>query len=153
MAEEIEAFPEKGGNSTWMKVHGTGYIRLAIQNREADVYIYLIDIWGLRICIRKLCNLRGKRRLHSKSLGFATGEIVDVFGNIRPGPRFFMNFRNKLIFYGEELLAPRANPSWRGTPCRLSATAYSIFPAILRPLRPLHSQPEDASCCCDKGPT
>jgi len=30
-------------------------------------------------------------------------------------------------FYGEELLAPRPTPNWRTTPCRLSATAYSIY--------------------------
>jgi hypothetical protein len=29
---------------------------------------------------------------------------------ICPGPRLLMNFRNKLIFYGEELLAPRPTP-------------------------------------------
>jgi hypothetical protein len=33
-----------------------------------------------------------------------------------------------IIFFGEELLAPRPNPpSWRTTPCRLSATAYSKY--------------------------
>jgi hypothetical protein len=37
-----------------------------------------------------------------------------------------MKFRNRLIFYGEELLAQP--PSWRTTLCRLSATAY-IFAA------------------------
>ena len=38
-------------------------------------------------------------------------------------------FRNKTRFYDEELLAPRPNPHprWRTTPCRLSATAYSLF--------------------------
>jgi hypothetical protein len=37
---------------------------------------------------------------------------------IRPSPR-----PSKIIFYGKELLAP----SWRTTPCLLSATAYSIY--------------------------
>ena len=32
-----------------------------------------------------------------------------------------------LIFYGEELLAPRSIKSWGTTPCRLSATSYSIY--------------------------
>jgi hypothetical protein len=36
-------------------------------------------------------------------------------------------FRNKFIFYSEGLLAPRPTPSWRTTPCRLSAAAYSIY--------------------------
>jgi hypothetical protein len=66
-----------------------------------------------------------------------------------------MTFRNRLIFYGEELLAPRPTPSWRTTPCRLSATAYSIYlqlPSISGG-RLLHPQPEDAPCRGDKGPT
>jgi len=36
-------------------------------------------------------------------------------------------FRNMIRFYGGELLAPRQPPSWRTTPCQLSATAYSIY--------------------------
>jgi hypothetical protein len=36
------------------------------------------------------------------------------------------HFVTSYIFYGEGLLAPRPNPSWRSTHCRLSATAYSI---------------------------
>jgi hypothetical protein len=47
---------------------------------------------------------------------------------IRPGPRLHVIFRHKLIFYGEELLAPRPTPpSWLTAPCRLSATTYSIY--------------------------
>ena len=34
-------------------------------------------------------------------------------------------FLTELSSYGEELLAPRPTPSWRTTPCRLPATAYS----------------------------
>jgi hypothetical protein len=45
---------------------------------------------------------------------------------MRPVPRLHVRFRNKLIFYGEELLAHVQPPSWRTIPCRLSATAYSI---------------------------
>jgi hypothetical protein len=57
-------------------------------------------------------------------------------------------FRNKLISYGEELLAPRPTPSRRTTPFRLSATAYSIYSQL--PFIPggllLHLEPEDAPC-------
>jgi hypothetical protein len=52
---------------------------------------------------------------------------IIYYHRIRPGPRLLEHFRNKFIFYGEELLAP--TPSWRTTPCRLSATAYSIWRA------------------------
>jgi hypothetical protein len=61
-----------------------------------------------------------------------------------------VTFCNKLIFYGEELLAP----SWRTTPCQLSVTAYSIYRHLLSISGScvLHLQPEDAPCCGDKGP-
>jgi len=48
-------------------------------------------------------------------------------------------FRNMIRFYGEELLATPQPPSWRTTPCRLSATAYSIYlrlPSILEAVPP-----------------
>jgi len=48
-------------------------------------------------------------------------------------------FRNNIRFYAEELLQPRRTPSWRTTPCRLSATAYSIYsqlPSILETVPP-----------------
>jgi hypothetical protein len=56
-----------------------------------------------------------------------------------------MNFRNKLIFYGEQLLAHAQPPSWRTTPFRLSATAYSIYSQLpsISGGRLLHPQPKD----------
>jgi hypothetical protein len=53
-----------------------------------------------------------------------------------------------VIFYGEELLAPRPTPKLEGHP--LSAVRdclFNIFTATL------HPQPEDAPCCGDNGPT
>jgi hypothetical protein len=44
---------------------------------------------------------------------------------ICPGPRLLMNFRNKLIFYGEELLAPRPTPKLEYHP--LSAVRNCLF--------------------------
>jgi hypothetical protein len=41
--------------------------------------------------------------------------------------KLFETFRNHKNFYDEGLSAPRPTPSWRTTPCRLSATAYSIY--------------------------
>jgi len=52
---------------------------------------------------------------------------------------------NMVSFYGEELLAPRPTPSWRTNPCRLSATAYSIYswpPSLLKAV------PSSATCVC-----
>jgi hypothetical protein len=64
-----------------------------------------------------------------------------------------MNFRNKLIFYGEELLAPHPTP--KPEACRLSATAYSIYSQLPSRCggRLLQPQPEDAPCRGDKGRT
>jgi hypothetical protein len=72
---------------------------------------------------------------------------------IRPGPRLLVYFRNRLIFYGEELLAPR--PTRRTTACRLSATAYSIYSQLpfISGGRLLHPQPEDALCHGEKDPS
>jgi hypothetical protein len=69
-------------------------------------------------------------KLRSSSLcDFLQSPVTpSLFGpNILQCPRFLMNFRKKLIFYGEELLAPRPTPKLRTTPCRLSATDYSIY--------------------------
>jgi hypothetical protein len=64
------------------------------------------------------------------------------------------HFRNKLIFYGEELLDPRSTPKLEDYPCRLSATAYSIYSQLptISGGRLLHPQSEDAPCRADKGP-
>jgi hypothetical protein len=50
---------------------------------------------------------------------------------------------------------PHAKPlSWRTTPCRLSATAYSIYLQLpsISGAHLLHPHPEDVLCCGDKGP-
>jgi hypothetical protein len=51
---------------------------------------------------------------------------LDRLSNIHPRPRPFATLRNKLILYGEELLASRPTPSWRTALCWLSATAYAV---------------------------
>jgi hypothetical protein len=56
---------------------------------------------------------------------------------IHLGPRPFVTFRNTLIFYGEELLAPLPTPKLDDRP--LSAVSYclfNIFRATLHILRP-----------------
>jgi hypothetical protein len=48
-------------------------------------------------------------------------------------------FVTKIRFHGEELVAPLPSTRWRATPCRLSATAYSIYsqlPSILEDVPP-----------------
>jgi hypothetical protein len=63
------------------------------------------------------------------SLFHALGHYTEC---LRPRP--CVTFRNMLIFYGEELLAPRPTRNWRTTPRRLSATAirYTVtYPASM----------------------
>jgi len=58
------------------------------------------------------------------------------------------------FFYSEELLDLLHPPSWRTTPCRLSATACSIHSQLpsISGGRLLHPQHEDAPCRGNKGP-
>jgi hypothetical protein len=62
--------------------------------------------------------------------------------------------RNVIIFYGEELLAPRPTPKLEDHP--LSAVCdclFNVFAATLHNWRPfLHPQPEDAPCRGDMDP-
>jgi hypothetical protein len=56
-----------------------------------------------------------------------------------------------VIFYGEELLAPRPTPKLEDHP--LSAVRDCIFVATLHIWRPfLYPQPEDAPCLGDRDP-
>jgi hypothetical protein len=51
---------------------------------------------------------------------------------IRPGPRRLVVFRNKLIFYGEELLAPRPTPMLEDHPLlAVRDCLFNIFAATL----------------------
>jgi hypothetical protein len=60
----------------------------------------------------------------SFSYPFSVAEVVPTIGS---GPRLCRLYRNIIIFYGEELLAPRLTPKVEDPPCRLSATAYSMY--------------------------
>jgi hypothetical protein len=48
----------------------------------------------------------------------------------RGKPRHWYLLRDNVRFYGEQLSVSRPTPSWRTTPRRLSATAYSIYSHI-----------------------
>jgi hypothetical protein len=65
-------------------------------------------------------------------------------------PRLFQSFRNRLIFYGEKLLAPRPTPKLEDHPLLfVHGCLFNIFSASPHSCR----QPEDEPCCGDKGPT
>jgi hypothetical protein len=44
----------------------------------------------------------------------ATCPYLQLYQRISPGPRLCIVFRNMVIFYGEELLAPRPTPKLEG---------------------------------------
>jgi hypothetical protein len=63
-----------------------------------------------------------------------------IIQRISPCPRLLVNFRNKIIFYGEDLLAPRPTPKLEDHP--LSAIRdclFNIFSATLHIWRPFPS--------------
>jgi hypothetical protein len=71
-----------------------------------------------------------------------------------PCPRLLVNFRNKLIFYAEELLAPRPTSQAGGPPlvgCPRLLIQYIRKLLSISGGRLLHPQPEDAPCRGDKG--
>jgi hypothetical protein len=80
--------------------------------------------------------------------------LLKLYQRISPGPRLCQMFRNMVIVYGEELLAPRPTPKLKNHP--LSAVhdcLFNVFAATLRIRRPFfHSQPEDAPCRGDRDP-
>jgi hypothetical protein len=62
---------------------------------------------------------------------------------IRPGPRLFEHIRNKLIFYGEELLAPRPTPKLEDHP--LSAVRVCLFNIFAATLHTWRASPPSAT--------
>jgi hypothetical protein len=61
-------------------------------------------------------------------------------------------FRNIILFYGEDLLAPRPTPKLEDHPLlALRDCLFNVFAATLHNWRPfLHPQPEDAPCRGDR---
>jgi hypothetical protein len=77
-----------------------------------------------------------------------------LYQRISPGPRLRDLFRNMVIFYGEELLAPRPTPKLEDHPLStVRDCLFNVFAATLHIRRPfLHPQPENAPCCGDRDP-
>jgi hypothetical protein len=94
--------------------------------------IYLIFRDFFRYCPERTCpihtsNIPGtKYHIHFLSLrSFIQG--------IRPGPRLLVVFRNKLIFYGEQLLAPCPTPKVEDHPLlAVRDCLFNIFAGTLQ---------------------
>jgi hypothetical protein len=74
-----------------------------------------------------------------------------LFERINPIPRHCVTFHNKLVFYGEELLALCPTPKLEDN--LLSAVmAYSIYSQLTSICGGylIHPPPKDAPCCGDR---
>jgi hypothetical protein len=63
--------------------------------------------------------------------------LLLTYLKIRPGPRPFVKFRNKIIFYGEALLATLSTPKLEDNPLlAVHDCLFNIFAATLHIWRP-----------------
>jgi hypothetical protein len=116
--------------------------RLCIQNvgeRGFIIYLYVVIL---------SCILISR---HDHVLRFLS---IYFYQKISPGPRLCDLFRNMVIFYGEELLAPRPTPKLDDHPLSVVRDClFNVFAATLHIRRPfLHPQPEDVSFRGDRDP-
>jgi hypothetical protein len=84
---------------------------------------------------------------HPQNVGWE----VETIKLLVPSPS--ETFRNTVNFCGDELLAPGPTPKLENTPCRLSATAYSIhsqYPLYLE--AGSYPQSKDTPSCDDGDP-
>jgi hypothetical protein len=105
-------------------------VTLLVNIHSQDVVTYLLTPW-YRILFEKLIvsQLVKKIPFLMESEGSSLCSQKPATGpypvQVRCALKHFVTIKN---FYGEGLSAPRPTPpSWRTTPCRLSATAYSIY--------------------------
>jgi hypothetical protein len=75
--------------------------------------------------------------LFSNTLSLCFLSLRSFIQGIRPGPRFLATFRNKFIFYGEELLVPCQTPKLEDhTLSAVRDFLFNIFAATLYIWRP-----------------
>jgi hypothetical protein len=85
-----------------------------------------------RHCLERTCSIHTSNIPSTKSHNhfLSLGSFIQF---IRPGPRFLAVFVNKLIFYGEKLLAPRPNPKLEDHPfSAVRDYLFSTFAANLQ---------------------
>jgi hypothetical protein len=121
--------------------HRKMYIRLRVQ-------CHLRPIWPLVLPLNLTYILRFLPPLPWANLPYTHFWTVQIpnlihflslrsfIQGIHPGPRLFEDFRNKLIFYGEELLAPRQTPKLGDHPLlAVRDYLFNIFAATLHTWR------------------
>jgi hypothetical protein len=104
--------------------------------QNVSFYTYLLTPWSTDLLeTPSRCQLVKKfRALYRTRHSLPHSQLLS------PGPRLSLwMVRNRIRLYGELLLAPRPTPTLGTTPCRPSATAYSIhsqLPSILEAVPP-----------------
>jgi len=92
---------------------------------QITIWLTILTPWST-VLLEKLTDSQLSKKF---SVFYGTWRLITAFTRARhfSSPRKLWMFRKMAIFYvEEELLTLRLKPSWRTTPCWLSATAYSI---------------------------
>jgi hypothetical protein len=106
------------------EVKGILYIWLSINDRVVYMYLHSLYLdFCLFVCLNVYLSMLSVLTCTKSHIHFLS--LSSFIQGIRPGPRLCECFCYKLIFYGEELLAPRPTPKLEDHP--LSAVHDCLF--------------------------
>jgi hypothetical protein len=142
-ADMIFCTKKKTVPNSWISFffHRKMYVRLVVQCQSHPIWFPVLP--QNLTYILKFLSLLPERTcpIHTSDIPCTKSHVrfrslKSFIQGIRPGPRPLLNFRNKIIFYGEGLLAPRPTPKLGDHP--LSAVRdflFNIFAATLHTWR------------------
>ena len=94
----------------------------------ALTYFNVLTPWN-RILLEKLTDSQPAKKFPAF---YVTRRFITAFTSVRHLSRFFLceRFVTRYVFTVRRCQHLAQPPSWRTNPCRLSATAYSIYPQL-----------------------